>query len=265
MSDDPAAKRALDALYHAAKPSKRTPSLRYGLLREQDGWVARVPVRPPFGPAALEDAWSFLEWRATEDVLAAETKLACLHAGGVRLGKRNVLIIGQSGAGKSTLVAHLMAAGHTAWGDDLVCFAPEKGKFSGFPRSLKLDDKTLASLDLAARLVADQAGGTLLAPPVAYISPAAFRADWQAPDGPVHALVLLSADRHSGEATVDQASEGAAAIVATQSIIAGNDALERTTLMIKVLEAMRDATAWRVSGAAPAATARALEEALANA
>lgn len=265
MTDDPAAVRALEALYHAAPPSREPPTHRYGLLGGTDGYVARVPVRPPFGPAPLEDAWSFIEWRATEDVLAAERRLVCLHAGGVRVNRRNALIIGESGAGKSTLVAHLLKAGHPVWGDDLVCFAAETAEFSAFPRSLKLDDNSLSGLALAEDITSGARQGTLLAPPVAYISPAAFRADWQAPPGRIDAVVLLSADRHRGEAAVEAASEGAAAITAAQSIIAGGATLERDTIMVRILEAMRGASAWRVSGAHPAAGARALEEVLANA
>lgn len=264
MTDDPAAERAIGALYHAAPSSTRQPTLRYGLLRSGEGYVARVPVRPPFGPAALEDAWAFIEWRATEDVLAAEREWACLHAGGVQVGRSNALIIGASGSGKSTMVAHLMAAGHRVWGDDLVCFAPKTGQFSAFPRSLKLDDKALSGLALAGEISAGAREGTLVAPPVTYLSPEAFRADWQAPAGSVRALVLLSADRHQGSAVVEPASEGAAAILATQSIIAGSESPEHHTIMIRVLEAMRDAAAWRISGASPAANARALEEALAD-
>jgi len=259
--------KALRSLYHAApEAAGAEPTLRYSLIASEGGFIGRGTGRPPFGPASLEDAWSFLEWRATEDILAAEQRLVCLHAAGIRLGARNVLLIGASGSGKSTLAAHLMAAGHRAWGDDLVLFAPLEGVFSAFPRSLKLDSNLLSELSLVEQAVAANKEGTLLAHPVAYVSPAAIRSDWQAEPGRVDAVVLLGSDRHVGPATAERVSEGAAAILASQSVIAGHrPETEQATLMIQVLEAMRDAAAWRVSGAGAGAVARALEEALADA
>lgn len=207
-----------------------------------------------------------MEWRATEDILQSAGRKTCLHAGGVRLGAANVLLIGASGAGKSTLTAWLMAAGNTAWGDDLVCFAPSDGSFSAFPRSLKLDDKTLSDLDLVHNPNGGLGDGIVLAPPVAYVSPAAFRADWEAPPGLADAVVLLDSERHTGQVTVESVSEGAAAIMASQSLIAGGDAgMEHTRLMLRVLEALADARAWRVSGAGARDVARALETAVRHA
>jgi hypothetical protein len=106
----------------------------------------------------------------------------------------------------------------------------------------------------------------LLAPPVVYVSPAAFRADWEAPPGQADAVVLLDSERHTGQVTVEPISEGAAAIMASQSLIAGGNAeTERTRLMLNVVEAMSHARAWRAGGAGAQGVARAIEQAVRHA
>ena len=116
-----------------------------------------------------------MEWRATEDLLAQERAPICLHAAGVRLGSASVLLVGEAGSGKSTLAAALFERGHSLWGDDLVRFAPREGVFSAFPRSLKLDNKSLSCLHLIPGLCSKATIGTFLAPDCWYVSPAAIR------------------------------------------------------------------------------------------
>ncbi len=261
--DDAEGRAALRAMYHAAPPAERAASLHYALERTADGWLALAPGRPPFAAGQLADAFSFLEWRATEDVLGAERRLVCLHAAGVCVSGRNVLLVGASGSGKSTLAAHLLASGHRSWGDDLLCFASATGQFSAFPRSFKLDAKVLRDIPLLGNIAAGGQEGTLFAPPVWYVSPAAFRQDWRAEDGRADAVVLLSAARHSGATAVERMSEGAAAILTTQSLIAGGNAdTERTALMVAVIEALGGASAWSARGSEPARLAQHLSAAV---
>jgi len=209
--------------------------------------------------------FTFLEWRATEDLLAQPD--ACfLHAAGVRLGQRSVLLVGDSGSGKSTLAAHLLVRGHRAWGDDLVRFALPEGRFSASPRSWKLDSKTLVAISLLAFLSAEAGPGMLLAPGVLYASPAAIRRQWQAPDAPADVVVLLDQADHAGPPLIERTSDGSAALRAARMLIGSTPARgkeEHTSIMIKVLEAMSDVTAYRARGTPPAALADALERELA--
>jgi len=263
-ADDPLAAPVITALYHAAPPATGDATLRYRVEREGAAWIGRAPGRPPFGPATLEDVFAFLEWRATEDLLAGDAVF--LHAAGVQLGRRHTLLVGESGAGKSTLAAHLLVRGHLAWGDDLVRFAPERRRMMAVPRSWKLDAKVLDSIYLLALMSSEGTTGMLLAPDVVYVSPAAFRRSWQAPEGTVDSVVLLDRAWHEGPARVERISEGGAAVRVARMLIgagAGRSEQEQTEIMVRVLEAMRDVTAWRVAGADPAAVAGALERELA--
>ena len=265
-SDDPFAARALDALYHAAPATAQAPTLRYGLRRsgpgEPGGYVATSPARAPFGPAALGDAWAFLEWRATEDLLGgADRENVFLHAGGAELGTRLALIVGDSGAGKSTLVAHLMQRGHRMLGDDVVRFATAEGRFSAVGRSLKLDPKSLPGLPLIAGKCAAGVVGTLLAAGCYYVSPAAIRRSWQAPAARPWAVVLLDAGRRGGPGGVERASAGEAAVYVTQKVLgdAADGAAGRKDVTVSILESLADVAAYRAIGSDPAAVAEALE------
>jgi len=265
-SDDLIAARALDALYHAAPATSAAPTLRYGLRRAgrgaAAGYVATSPSRPPFGPAALGDAWAFLEWRATEDLLNGATgDTVFLHAAGAQLGERLVLIVGDSGAGKSTLIAHLMLRGHRMLGDDVVRFATTELVFSAVGRSVKLDHNSLPGMPLIASKCTTGVIGTLLAAGCYYISPAAIRRDWQAAPAQPWAVVLLDAERRHGPSGVERSSEGEAAVYVTQKVLGGaaSAVAGRKDVTVALLEALADAAAYRAVGDDPAAVAVALE------
>jgi hypothetical protein len=263
-SDDPIAARALAALYHAAPATSAEATLRYALRRapDADGWMATSPSRPDFGPAALGDAWSFLEWRATEDLLNAPARDAVfLHAGGADIGGRLVLIVGESGAGKSTLVAHLLLRGHRMLGDDVVRFAPADGAFSAVGRSLKLEANSLREMPLIATRCASGVVGTLLAAGCYYVSPAAIRRGWEAAAGRPWAVILLDAAERAGSSGVVRTSEGEAAVYVTQKVLgeAAGGAPRQEDLTVRLLDVLADVTAYRALGSEPAAVAAALE------
>ncbi len=263
-SDDPLADGAIAALYHAAPTSRGDPHLRYRLDHGPEGWTARAPGKPLFGPALLEECFSFLEWRATEDVLASRDAVF-LHAAGVRLGSLNALLVGASGSGKSTLAAHLFERGYALWGDDLVYFATQERRFSSFPRSLKLDAKALESLPLLHLICSEHRQGTLFAPHAVYVSPSALRSDWGAPEAKADVVVMLSETTRSGPARLDRVSPAEAALTAARALLGGgtsSNTEEQADLMARVIEAMSDLAAYRAGGSPAAALADALEQEL---
>ena len=265
-SDDAIAARALASLYHAAPATSAPPTLRYALRRAgpwpADGYEAASPGQPLFGPSRLADAWAFLEWRATEDVLnAATAETVFLHAAAAVLGGRMVLIVGESGAGKSTLVAHLLLRGHGMLGDDVVRFATREGLFSAVGRSVKLDDKALRDMPLIASLCAAGTVGTLLAPGGYFVSPAAIRRRWQAEASRPWGVVLLDAAARGGTSGVRRASEGEAAVTVASRVLGGHglDAPARSGAAVRLMESMAEAVAYRATGSEPARIADALE------
>ncbi|MEK7667612.1 MAG: hypothetical protein AAB409_03090, partial [Gemmatimonadota bacterium] len=192
-SDDAAAVPYLDALYHAAPSTEAPPTLRYTLRQVgDDSYLATSPARPPFGPASLGDAWAFVEWRAIEDVLNDPgPDLVFVHAAGVRIGERLVLLVGPSGSGKSTITALLLERGYPALGDDVLRFAPASGIFSSVPRSLKLDDNAFCLLNLQMQVKATLSVGTVLAAGSLYVSPVALCPAWEAVPGRPWGVVVL--------------------------------------------------------------------------
>jgi len=99
----------------------------------------------------------------------------------------------------STLAAHVLVRGHPVLGDDLVRFAPVTLRFSAVYRSLKLDDKSLYELPLVAYLWAVRTVGTFLAAGCYYVSPAAIRRSWEAPEARPEVVVLLDRKAHGGQ------------------------------------------------------------------
>ena len=262
-AEDPLARPVIAALYHAATPSQAAATLRYRIQRDPGGWLAFAPAKPPFGPAPLEAIFAFLEWRATEDLLSADGAIF-LHAAGLHLGNQRVLLVGESGAGKSSLTAHLFVRGYLAWGDDLVRFAPDSGHFSTVPRTWKLDPKAMASIYLLSLLCSEGAPGTLLANSVLYVSPAAVRRRWQAPEGRADVVVLLDQASHGGPPQVERMSEGEGALRTARMLLGGGvNRNEGSAMMVQVLEALSGVTAYRAAGTPPAAVARLLEQVLA--
>lgn len=265
-ADDPAAAASLRALYHAAPASEAPPTLRYALRAAGPGaYVASSPHRPPFGPAPLAECWSFLEWRAIEDVLNDPGPEAVfVHAAGVRIGDRLVLLVGPSGTGKSTLTALLLDGGCAALGDDVLRFAPHLVGYHSVPRSLKLDRNTLALLSLATRQKVRESLGTFLAHSLTYVSPLALNAEWESAPGLPWGVVVLGEGPRRGPARLERYSEGQAAVRLVQSLLGARYGMGPETMAtagLRLLESVANAQAFRAEGAGAAELAELIVEA----
>ena len=222
------------------------------------------PARPPFGPATLGDAWAFLEWRAIEDVLndpGPDTLF--IHAAGVRVAGRLLLLVGPSGSGKSTLTALLMVRGNRMLGDDVLRFSPQSAFFESVPRSLKLDDKTLPLMHLRYSRSQFANPGIVLAPGITYVSPVALCTEWESEPGQPWAVVVLEGAPHDGPAGLERRGEGAAAVRLIQSVLGAGHAAADGSLegaRLRLLESLGDAVAYQARGGDPAGLADLIEK-----
>ncbi len=189
---------------------------------------------------------------------------AFVHAAGVRVAGRLVLLVGASGSGKSTLAARLLRRGHPILGDDVVRFAPGEGAFAAVPRSLKLDPAALEGLGLGDLAARGPEAGTLLAAGALYASPAALRADWEAAPGRPWGVVVLGDAPHAGRATLARRGEGGAAVRLLQGVLGATPRGERTAsadVRLRLLESVAGAVAFEAGGGDPARLADLIVEA----
>ncbi len=187
---------------------------------------------------------------------------AYVHAAGVRIGGRLVLLAGGPGSGKSTLAALLLRRGHPILGDDVVRFDTVRGGFAAVPRSLKLDPTALGALgmdDVAAR---GPEAGTFLAAGALYISPAALSVGWEAGPGRAWGVVLLGDAPHAGPASLVRRGEGGAAVRLLQGVLgAARGGEGGTDARLGLLESLDGARAWQAGGGDPARLADLIVEA----
>lgn len=187
-----------------------------------------------------------------------------LHAAGVRVGARLLLLVGGAGSGKSTLTALLLGRGHRALGDDVVRFAPATGLFDAVPRSLKLDNNALDLLALQSKRRVLSSPGTVVASDILYVSPAAFHEDWRAAPGRPWAVVVLGNAPHRGPATLTRRSEGAAAVRVLRSVLGATHRSVATAgggAALRLLESLEALVAYEADGGDPAGLADLIEEA----
>jgi len=187
-----------------------------------------------------------------------------VHAAGVRIGGRLVLLVGGPGSGKSTLTALLLRRGHPMLGDDVVRFAAGDLSFHAVPRSLKLDPDALAAMGMGDVTSQGPETGTFLAAGALYTSPAVLLAAWDAGRGRAWGVVLLGDAPHAGPASLERHGEGGAAVRLLQSVL-GTAHLEpagtRVDPRLRLLESLREAVAWRAGGGDPVRLADLIVEA----
>jgi len=187
---------------------------------------------------------------------------AFVHAAGVDVGGRLVLLVGASGSGKSTLTALLVSRGHRMLGDDVLRFSTQNAFFNVVPRSLKLDVNSFKYIDIRVSESEYSARGIFLAASTVYVSPVALCTEWEALPGRPWAVVVLDGTPHTGMAGLERRGEGGAAVRLIQSVLGaehrtGTDAVPATRL--RLLESVGGAVAYEARGADPLALADLIE------
>ena len=185
-----------------------------------------------------------------------------VHAAGVSIAGRLVLLVGPSGSGKSTLTALVLVRGNTMLGDDVLRFSTVPAVFESVPRAVKLDDKSLALIDMRMSNSHSSKPGMYLAASTTYVSPVAFRTEWECAPGRPWAVVVLEAPPHTGPAGLERCGEGEAAVRLIQSVLgAAHRSAEGAgpEARVRLLESLRDAVAYQARGADPTALADLIE------
>jgi len=122
----------------------------------------------------------------------------------------------------------------------------------------------MESIYLLSLLGSEGAPGTLLANSILYVSPAAVRRQWQAPEARADVVVLLDSASHGTAPRVERTSEGEGALRTARMLLGGGvNRNEGSAMMVQVLDALSGVTAYRAEGTPPAALARLLERELA--
>ncbi|MGH2935183.1 MAG: hypothetical protein ACRDL2_11830 [Gaiellaceae bacterium] len=113
--------------------------------------IGRAVVRPAAGTAAITVVTSAERSKAATRFLVTLSMgellkrrgLYFLHAAGVTVGDRAILLAGPSGSGKSTLAAALAVCGHGLLGDDSL-FLVDRGQVEvlAFPDAVGLDERS---------------------------------------------------------------------------------------------------------------------------
>ena len=119
-----------------------------------------------------------LEWTILLALLAAQDHFLQLHAAGLVINDRGLLLVGASGSGKSTQALSLLLAGWRCLSDEIILLEPGCGKAWPFPRSFHAKAATLRlfpelSCADAGKGFADSSGKSRL-------NPAKIRRDWVA-------------------------------------------------------------------------------------
>jgi hypothetical protein len=87
-----------------------------------------------------------LEWRITMRILKRLGRFVQIHAAGLVTEGKALLVVGPSGAGKSSLAVSLLLRGWKCLSDEIILIDPASETAWPFPRSFRIDIKTLRLL-----------------------------------------------------------------------------------------------------------------------
>lgn len=125
-----------------------------------------------------------------------------LHAGGVEVGGRVLLLSGWGGSGKSSLVAAFAGRGYKVYGDDVALLERESGLIKPFRRLIKLLDPVPSLLGLSPA-----AAATSHLWPEGHYSPSELGSDW-AEAGPLAWVVFPRFDSAARHVEIESLSGG---------------------------------------------------------
>lgn len=97
--------------------------------------------REMFSSKQKDSVLSELEWLFTNAVLSHLSFFLQLHAGGVVVNNRAMLIVADHGTGKTTLVSSLLLKGYKCLSDDIILVDPDSGHFHSFLRAFKISSR----------------------------------------------------------------------------------------------------------------------------
>jgi hypothetical protein len=132
----PTSLQALDPSAQNLPP--RAPAHRFGIERADNEFVLSCDNRPVFRSQSAEDAYSELEWTITNAALDQLDQYLQLHAGGIVINNRALLIVAGHGLGKTSLVTAMMLAGGRPLSDDIILIDPGSQQLRPFPRAFKM-------------------------------------------------------------------------------------------------------------------------------
>lgn len=87
-----------------------------------------------------------LEWKITTEILENLKHFIHLHASGLTMNRKAILLVGPSGAGKTSLALSLLLQGWEALSDEVLLIDKEYNKVWPLPRSFHVDLNVLKSL-----------------------------------------------------------------------------------------------------------------------
>jgi hypothetical protein len=118
------------------------PEVWYSVARSSEGserpYVLHFGSELVGGASSKAFAIEMLLWHLNAATVERAAPLVVLHAGGVVINGRGVIISGSTGSGKSTLTAALVRAGAGYLTDEALAIDPQNGVLHPYPKALTI-------------------------------------------------------------------------------------------------------------------------------
>lgn len=121
-------------------------TLEFGTLLNGHYW-ALCAATGGYIATTREELCTLVYWMVYKTIETRKCWLVALHAGGVIINNRAIIVTGPSGSGKSTLVANLMSTSGTYLSDELITITKSKHLIIPVPTSLCAKEGSWKSLN----------------------------------------------------------------------------------------------------------------------